>query len=300
MVETSFNYVQIRGEVFRPSFPGSGHIYFTLKDEVASLSAVVWRYKASNLKLNIEEGLEVICTGKITTFAGQSKYQIIIESIKVAGEGNLLKMLQITKEKLLKEGIFDSEYKKKLPFLPNSIAVITSMSGAVKKDILHILKDRFPIHVYLWPVSVQGRDSSKEIIYAIERLNVIKLYKDFNEPDLIIIARGGGSLEDLWSFNDENLVRCVFNSVIPIVSAIGHETDTTLIDFVSDYRAATPTEAAEKIVPDIYDLKTKIKDLDYRLKNSLKNTLENNNHKFINVLRLLSKPDEIFLKKPTT
>ena len=249
LVETNFSYVRIRGEISRPSFPGSGHVYFTLKDTDGTIAAIIWKYTLPRLSIKPEEGIEVICTGKVTTFAGQSKYQIIVESMEVAGEGALLKMLEDRRKKLLKEGLFNQEFKKPIPYLPKIIGVITSPSGAVIRDILHRLSDRFPSHVYLWPVAVQGEGSAKQISNAIDKFNQFTDETTIKKPDLLIVARGGGSLEDLWSFNEEIVVRSVFKSSIPVISAVGHETDTTLIDFVSDLRAPTPSAAAEKAVP---------------------------------------------------
>ena len=267
LVETNFSYVRIRGEISRPSFPGSGHVYFTLKDTDGTIAAIIWKYTLPRLSIKPEEGIEVICTGKVTTFAGQSKYQIIVESMEVAGEGALLKMLEDRRKKLLKEGLFNQEYKKPIPYLPKMIGVITSPSGAVIRDILHRLSDRFPSHVYLWPVAVQGEGSAKQISNAIDKFNQFTDETTIKKPDLLIVARGGGSLEDLWSFNEEIVVRSVFKSSIPVISAVGHETDTTLIDFVSDLRASTPTAAAEKAVPVRDELIARVGELNLRLKN---------------------------------
>ena len=297
LVETNFSYVRIKGEISRPSFPGSGHVYFTLKDTDGTIAAIIWKYNLPRLSIKPEEGIEVICTGKITTFAGQSKYQIIVESMEVAGEGALLKMLEDRRKKLLQEGLFNQEYKKPIPYLPEKIGVITSPSGAVIKDILHRLSDRFPSHVYLWPVAVQGEGSAKQISNAIDKFNQLTDETKIKKPDLLIIARGGGSLEDLWSFNEEIVVRSVFQSSIPVISAVGHETDTTLIDFVSDLRAPTPTAAAEKAVPVRDELIARIDELNLRLKTSLNNKLNNNKDRLFNLFRLLGKPDQIFENK---
>ena len=297
LVETNFSYVRIKGEISRPSFPGSGHVYFTLKDTDGTIAAIIWKYNLPRLSIKPEEGIEVICTGKITTFAGQSKYQIIVESMEVAGEGALLKMLEDRRKKLLQEGLFNQEYKKPIPYLPEKIGVITSPSGAVIKDILHRLSDRFPSHVYLWPVAVQGEGSAKQISNAIDKFNQLTDETKIKKPDLLIIARGGGSLEDLWSFNEEIVVRSVFQSSIPVISAVGHETDTTLIDFVSDLRAPTPTAAAEKAVPVRDELIARIDELNLRLKTSFNNKLNNNKDRLYNLFRLLGKPDQIFENK---
>ena len=294
LVETNFSYVRIRGEISRPSFPGSGHVYFTLKDIDGTIAAIIWKYTMPRLSIKPEEGMEVICTGKVTTFAGQSKYQIIVESMEVAGEGALLKMLEDRRKKLLAEGLFKQEHKKPIPYLPERIGVITSPSGAVIRDILHRLSDRFPCHVYVWPVGVQGEGSATQIANAIDKFNELSGQTIVKKPDLLIVARGGGSLEDLWSFNEEIVVRAVFNSSIPVISAVGHETDTTLIDFVSDLRAPTPTGAAEKSVPVREELRARISELDLRLKTSFFNKMNNNKDRLNSLIRLLGKPDQIF------
>lgn len=297
LVETNFSYVRIRGEISRPSFPGSGHVYFTLKDTDGTIAAIIWKYTLPRLSIKPEEGMEVICTGKVTTFAGQSKYQIIVESMEVAGEGALLKMLEDRRKKLLKEGLFNQEFKKPIPYLPKIIGVITSPSGAVIRDILHRLSDRFPSHVYLWPVAVQGEGSAKQISNAIDKFNQFTDETTIKKPDLLIVARGGGSLEDLWSFNEEIVVRSVFKSSIPVISAVGHETDTTLIDFVSDLRAPTPSAAAEKAVPVRNELIARIDELNFRFKTSFNNKLNNNKDRLNSLIKLLGKPDQIFDNK---
>ena len=297
LVESNFTYVRIRGEISRPSFPGSGHVYFTLKDMDGTIAAIIWKYTMPRLSIRPEEGMEVICTGKVTTFAGQSKYQIIVENMEVAGEGALLKMLEERRKKLLAEGLFDQRHKKPIPYLPERIGVITSPSGAVIRDILHRLSDRFPCHVYVWPVAVQGEGSALQIAKAIDKLNELTDQTIVKKPDLLIVARGGGSLEDLWSFNEEIVVRAVFNSAIPVISAVGHETDTTLIDFVSDLRAPTPTGAAEKSVPVREELRARIGELDLRLKTSFFNNMNINKDRLSSLVRLLGKPDQIFDNK---
>ena len=297
LVETNFSYVRIRGEISRPSFPGSGHVYFTLKDTDGTIAAIIWKYTLPRLSIKPEEGMEVICTGKVTTFAGQSKYQIIIEGMEVAGEGALLKMLEDRRKKLLQEGFFNQENKKPIPYLPERIGVITSPSGAVIKDILHRLSDRFPSHVYLWQDAVQGEGSAQQISNAIDKFNQLTNETTIKKPDLLIVARGGGSLEDLWSFNEEIVVRSVFKSSIPVISAIGHETDTTLIDFVSDLRAPTPTAAAEKAVPVRDELIARVDELNLRFKTSFNNKLNNNKDRLNSLIKLLGKPDQIFESK---
>ncbi len=248
-VESNFQRVKVRGEISRPMRASSGHLYLTLKDENSVLDGICWRGTAQRLSIEPEDGLEVICIGKITTYPGRSKYQIIIEELELAGEGALLKLLEERRKKFLNEGVFDQDRKLSLPKYPALIGVVTSPTGAVIKDILHRLKDRFPLHVVIWPVAVQGSSAAQEIAEAIRGFNKISENDSIQRPDLLIVARGGGSLEDLWCFNEEVVVRSVAESLIPIISAVGHETDTTLIDFASDLRAPTPTAAAEMAVP---------------------------------------------------
>lgn len=250
-LEETFSYVRVKGEVSGTKIHSSGHIYFSLKDEQAVLDAICWRGTAQNLAALPEDGLEVVCSGKITTYPGRSKYQIIVDSIEAAGQGALLKLLEERKKKLAAEGLFDASRKKSLPFLPRSIGIITSPTGAVIRDILHRLADRMPTPVILWPVSVQGQTAASEVARAIKGFNALPSNQ---KPDLLIVARGGGSLEDLWAFNEEEVVRAAAVSEIPLISAVGHETDTTLIDYASDYRAPTPTAAAERAVPVREDL----------------------------------------------
>ncbi|CAN5479003.1 exodeoxyribonuclease VII large subunit [soil metagenome] len=253
-LEGAFPRVRVRGEISQPSFPRSGHCYFRLKDENAVLDGVCWKGTVPRLGIKIEEGMEVIATGKITTYAGSSRYQIIIDSIELAGEGALLKLLEDRRKKLAAEGLFAQERKRPLPFLPEVIGVVTSPSGAVIRDILHRLADRFPCRVLIWPVSVQGDKAAGEVAAAIAGFNRLPEQGPVPRPDVLIVARGGGSLEDLWAFNEEIVVRAAAASTIPLISAVGHETDTTLIDFASDRRAPTPTAAAEMAVPVRADL----------------------------------------------
>ena len=248
-IEGEFSHVRVRGEVGRVSRPGSGHIYLDLKDDRSVLSAVIWKGRAQGLTHRPEEGMEVIATGKLTTFPGQSKYQMVIEDIAPAGAGALMAMLEKRKAALAAEGLFAPERKKPLPYLPEIIGVVTSPSGAVIRDILHRLRDRFPRKVLVWPVAVQGAKCAPEVAAAIRGFNALTPGGALPRPDLLIVARGGGSLEDLWGFNEEIVARAVADSDIPLISAVGHETDTTLIDFVSDMRAPTPTAAAELAVP---------------------------------------------------
>lgn len=253
-VETAFDRVRIRGEISRPNYHRSGHLYLTLKDEKAVIDAVCWRGAVSKLGIRAEEGMEVIVTGKLTTFPGGSKYQVVIEQMELAGEGALLKMLEDRRKRLMAEGLFEPERKRPLPYLPRVIGVVTSPTGAVIRDILHRVADRFPSHVILWPVAVQGEKAAPDIARAIQGFNALSAGGPVPRPDVLIVGRGGGSLEDLWGFNEEVVVRAVADSQIPVISAVGHETDTTLIDFVADRRAPTPTGAAEMAVPVRADL----------------------------------------------
>ncbi|KAA2313083.1 exodeoxyribonuclease VII large subunit [Pseudooceanicola sediminis] len=249
VIEGEFGHVRIRGEIGRVSFPRSGHVYMDLKDDRSVISGVIWKGVASRLETRPEEGLEVIATGRVTTFPGQSKYQLVIEDLKPAGMGALMAMLEKRKAMLAAEGLFASERKRALPFLPEVIGVVTSPSGAVIRDILHRLRDRFPRKVLIWPVAVQGKACAPEVTRAIEGFNRLQPGGTLPRPDLLIVARGGGSIEDLWGFNEESVARAAAASAIPLISAVGHETDTTLIDFVSDRRAPTPSAAAELAVP---------------------------------------------------
>jgi exodeoxyribonuclease VII large subunit len=256
-VEDEFDHVRVRGEISSFKRHGSsGHCYFSLKDESAVLEAVCWRNTAIRLTLKPEDGMEVIATGRLTTYAQRSRYQMVVDSIELAGEGALLKLLEDRKRKLASEGLFDAERKKKIPFLPAVIGVVTSPTGSVIRDILHRLADRFPRRVLLWPVPVQGEGAAEKIAAAVRGFNAIPPNAKVPRPDVLIVARGGGSLEDLWAFNEEMVVRAVAASAIPVISGVGHETDTTLIDFAADKRAPTPTAAAEMAVPVRMDLLT--------------------------------------------
>lgn len=248
-VEGEFSHVRVRGEISGFKQAASGHLYMTLKDDQSVLDAVCWRGTAGRLSVQPEDGLEIIATGRLTTYPGRSKYQIVIESVEHAGEGALLKLLEERRRQLAAEGLFDAERKRDLPFLPEVIGVVTSPTGAVIRDILHRLADRFPRHVLLWPVLVQGDGAAVQVASAISGFNAIPKDGPVPRPDLLIVARGGGALEDLWAFNEEVVVRAAAASEIPLISAVGHETDTTLIDFAADRRAPTPTAAAEMAVP---------------------------------------------------
>ncbi len=346
LVETAFNKVKIRGEISSCKRADSGHYYLALKDENTKIDAVVWKGVAANLKTKPEDGLEVIITGRITTFPGKSSYQVVIEQMEVAGLGALLKLLEERKKKFEAEGLFDQKYKKKIPYLPQTIGVITSQSGAVIRDIIHRISDRFPSHILLWPTPVQGEGAAEKIAAAIEGFNSLpkketksqleekyqvefgfseadgsktrsteaectqlvhehsstgfcnqmpnktKLYK----PDVLIIARGGGSLEDLWCFNEEVVIRAVFKSQIPIISAVGHETDTMLIDYVSDLRAPTPTGAAEFAVPVKAELEASLATTQSRMKSSINRYFEIRKNKLEGLSRGIPNLSKILLE----
>ncbi len=254
-VEDNYGYVRVRGEISGYKGPhSSGHCYFALKDESAKIDAVIWKMTFARMKVKPEEGLEVIVTGRLTTYPSRSSYQIVVETLEPAGLGALMALLEERKKKLAAEGLFDPARKQLLPFLPEVIGVVTSPTGAVIRDILHRLADRFPRRVIVWPVKVQGDGSAEQVAAAINGFNALPEGGRIPKPDLIIVARGGGSLEDLWSFNEEIVVRAAADSMIPLISAVGHETDVTLIDFASDKRAPTPTAAAEMAVPVRADL----------------------------------------------
>lgn len=263
-VEETYGYVRVRGELGRVSRPASGHLYLDLKDDKAVMNGIVWKGVASRLRVQPEQGLEVIVTGKLTTYPGQSKYQIVIESMEPAGVGALMALLEERRKKLAAEGLFDDERKQRLPYLPRVIGVVTSPTGAVIRDILHRLADRFPSQVLVWPVRVQGESCGQEVAAAIHGFNTLEPGGAIARPDLIIVARGGGSLEDLWGFNDEAVARAAAASTIPLISAVGHETDWTLIDHVADERAPTPTAAAERAVPVRSELIALVDDLSRR------------------------------------
>ena len=293
LIESEFEYVRIRGEIGRVSNPRSGHIYLDLKDERSVLAAVIWKGNVQKLPTMPEEGLEVIASGKLTTFGAQSKYQLIVEHITPAGEGALMALLAKRKEKLRQEGLFDASRKKALPYLPDVIGVITSSSGAVIRDILHRLRDRFPREVIIWPVAVQGDSCSVEVARAIDGFNSFTRSDQIKRPDLLIVARGGGSLEDLWGFNEENVLRAVAASEIPLISAIGHETDTTLIDLVSDVRAPTPTAAAEIAVPVLSEISHNLNKIEHRKWRQLKQKLSHSKQRFVDVSRSMPRGAEI-------
>lgn len=250
-VEQGFSHVRIRGEISGFKRAASGHLYFSLKDEAAAMDAIMWKGSTLRLAFAPQDGIEVVATGKLTTYPGRSKYQIVVETMEIAGEGALLALLEKLKAKLAAEGLFAAERKRPLPFLPRTIGVVTSPTGAVIRDILHRLEDRCPTRVIVWPVLVQGQGSAQQVAAAVSGFSAMQ---GPDRPDLVIVARGGGSIEDLWGFNEEVVVRAVAGSTIPVISAVGHETDTTLCDFAADVRAPTPTAAAEMAVPVRADL----------------------------------------------
>ncbi len=265
-VETAYDHVRVRGELGRVTIARSGHMYADLKDDKAVLNTIMWKGQVSRLPFRPEEGLEVIATGRMSTYPGRSNYQLIADSLRPAGVGALMALLEERKKKLAAEGLFDERHKKPLPFLPATVGVVTSPTGAVIRDILHRIGDRFPVRVILWPALVQGDTAAPQITAAIRGFNAMT---GADRPDVLIVGRGGGSIEDLWPFNEEDVVRAAFESDIPLISAVGHETDTTLIDYVSDARAPTPTGAAEIAVPVRSELQLQIGDLQQRLKRAL-------------------------------
>jgi exodeoxyribonuclease VII large subunit len=289
-VEDAYGFVRVRGEIsgFRGASP-SGHCYFRLKDDRAVLEGVIWKGVYARMRVKPEEGLDVIVSGKLTTFPGSSKYQIVIDSLEPAGVGALMKLLEERKKKLGAEGLFDEARKQLIPFLPEVIGVVTSPTGAVIRDILHRLADRFPRRVLVWPVRVQGEASAGEVAAAIEGFNALLEGGPLPRPDLIIVARGGGSLEDLWSFNEEIVVRAAAASMIPLISAVGHETDITLIDFASDRRAPTPTAAAEMAVPVRSELLANLTALGQRKYASWQRSLERHQRELTMLARGLPK-----------
>jgi exodeoxyribonuclease VII large subunit len=268
-VEDGFGHVRVRGEISGFKRVASGHCYFTLKDDSACIDAVIWRGQASALRFQPEDGIEVIATGRLTTYPARSRYQVVVERLELAGQGALMALLDKRRLALAAEGLFDESRKRRLPFAPRLIGVVTSPTGAVIRDILHRLEDRFPTHVILWPVPVQGEGAAARIAAAIAGFNALP-----TPPDLLIVARGGGSIEDLWAFNEEEVVRAVAGSTIPIISAVGHETDTTLCDFAADVRAPTPTAAAEIAVPVRGELLAAVRDLGVRAERCARRTLE--------------------------
>lgn len=292
-VEDTYGLVRVRGELSGIKRAGSGHLYFALKDDRAVLDGVCWRGSQRRLSVELEDGLEVICTGQLSTYPARSRYQLIVETIEPAGVGALMALLEERRKTFEAEGLFDDARKRPLPFLPKTIGIITSPSGAVIRDILHRLEERFPCHVLLWPVMVQGDGAAKQIAAAIDGFSQWREIAELPRPDLLILARGGGSIEDLWSFNEETVVRAVSRCSIPLISAVGHETDTTLVDHAADRRAPTPTAAAEIAVPVRSDLLHMIGDLDERLLEGLDRFLSQRQDYLRGLGRGLPDPDSL-------
>jgi exodeoxyribonuclease VII large subunit len=293
-VEEAYGLVRLRGEIsdFKGRH-GSGHCYFKLKDEGATIEAVIWKGTFQRLKFKPEAGLEVVVRGRVTTYPGKSTYQIVIDELEPAGIGALMALLEQRKKMLAAEGLFDEARKKKLPYLPRIVGVVTSPTGAVIRDILHRLADRFPCHVLVWPVRVQGETCAVEVSAAIAGFNALDRAGAIPRPDLIIVARGGGSLEDLWGFNEEAVARAAAASAIPLIAAVGHETDWTIIDYVADFRAPTPTAAAERAVPVRADLLIAVTQHGLRMATSLRRKIESERHRFVGLARGLPRKANI-------
>lgn len=290
-VEGAFDHVRVRGEISGFKRHGSGHCYFTLKDDSACIDAVIWRGQASALRFQPEDGAEVIATGRLTTYSARSKYQIVIERLELAGQGALMALLDKRRRQLAAEGLFDEERKRPLPFAPKLVGVVTSPTGAVIRDILHRLADRFPCHVLLWPTPVQGEGAAEKVAAAVAGFNAMTA-----RPDVLIVARGGGSIEDLWAFNEEIVVRAIAGSAIPVISAVGHETDTSLTDFAAARRAPTPTAAAEMAVPVRAELAAFVAGLGNRAATCARRTQERGRERLDALLRLW--PDRAALLAP--
>lgn len=292
-VEETFARVRVRGEISGFKRHSSGHLYLALKDADAVLDAVCWRGQAARLGIVPEDGMEVICTGRLTTYPGRSKYQMVVDAMELAGEGALLKLLEDRKRRLGAEGLFDLARKKPIPTLPAVIGVVTSPTGAVIRDIMHRLNERFPRPVLLWPVAVQGDGAAEQIAAAIAGFNALPVGGPIPRPDVLIVARGGGSLEDLWAFNEEAVVRAAAASSIPLISAVGHETDTTLIDYAADLRAPTPTGAAEKAVPVRLELLAIVHERESRLALSMGRLLGERRQRLGALLRALPRAQRL-------
>lgn len=291
-VEESFNHIHVRGEVSGLKRHTSGHTYFALKDQDAVIDAVCWRGSTNGASIHLEDGLEIVATGRLTTYPARSKYQMVVEKFEAAGQGALLKLLEERKQRLAQEGLFDQSRKKPIPAYPQTIGVVTSPTGAVIRDILHRIQDRYPCHIIVWPVLVQGQGAADQIAKAIAGFNQLA-----SPPDLLIVARGGGSLEDLWAFNEEEVVRAVAASTIPLISAVGHETDTTLIDYAADLRAPTPTAAAELSVPVLAELWAFLQDRGQRVNNLMSNHLQKLSLHLQGLSRGLPDPQRIVAEK---
>ncbi len=292
-VEDQFGRVRLRGEISGYKRAASGHVYMSLKDDKAVIDGVIWKGNANRLAFAPEDGIEVIATGKLTTYPGRSKYQIVIDSMEIAGEGALMQLFEKLKAKLGEEGLFAPERKKELPYLPRTIGVVTSPTGSVIRDILHRLADRCPSHVIVWPVLVQGEGAAKQIADAVNGFSALEPGGAVPRPDLVIVARGGGSIEDLWSFNEEAVVRAIADCTVPVISAVGHETDTTLADYAADRRAPTPTAAAEIAVPVRADLLAFIDELKLRARRASQRELSLAKERLENQARLMPKLDAL-------
>ncbi len=290
-VEDRFSHVRVRGELSRVTIAKSGHLYTDLKDDQSVLNMILWKTTVSKLSFRPEEGVEVIATGRLTTYPGRSNYQLIAEDLQIAGQGAIMKMIEDRRKRLAEEGLFATERKKAIPFLPRKIGVITSPTGAVIRDILHRLEERFPVEVLLWPVMVQGQGASDQITNAINGFDALD---EDHRPDVLIVARGGGSFEDLMPFQEENVVRAVANCSTPIISAVGHETDTTLIDYAADLRAPTPTGAAEKAVPVRQELLTELLNKEARLNSSLTTQITHKSQHVATIARALPHPQRLY------
>ena len=293
VIEGEFGRVRVKGEVGRVFVARSGHLYFDIKDDRNVLASVTWKGQVAGLTAKPEEGMEVVATGRLTTFGSQSKYQLTVDDLRPAGVGALMAMLEKRKAALQAEGLFAAERKQPLPYLPDVIGVVTSPSGAVIRDILHRLRERFPRKVLVWPVAVQGRDAAPQVARAIDGFNALTIGGPIPRPDLIIVARGGGSIEDLWGFNEEVVARAAANSTIPLISAVGHETDTTLIDYVSDIRAPTPTAAAELAVPVRIELVAALDAHGARMTRGLKSAITQRRQRVRDLARALPRPETL-------
>lgn len=293
MVEGEFGHVRLRGEISGYKRAASGHVYLCLKDESAVIDGVIWRGAAATLPFQAQDGIEVVATGKLTTYPGRSKYQIVIDRMELAGEGALMALLEKLKAKLGAEGLFDPARKKPLPFLPRVIGVVTSPTGAVIRDILHRLEDRCPSHVIVWPVQVQGEGAAQQVAAAVRGFDAIEPGGPVPRPDLLIVARGGGSIEDLWAFNEEAVVRAVADCSIPVISAVGHETDTSLCDHAADLRAPTPTAAAELAVPVLADLRHTVQSHAMRTERCVRRYHQRGEERLAALVRVLPRRDAL-------
>ncbi|MEZ5655260.1 MAG: exodeoxyribonuclease VII large subunit [Sphingobium sp.] len=292
-VEDRFGHVRLRGEISGYKRAASGHVYLALKDENAVIDGVMWKGNASRIAFVPQDGVEVVVTGKLTTYPGRSKYQVVIDRMELAGEGALMQLLERLKKQLAAEGLFDRERKQPLPYLPRVIGVVTSPTGAVIRDILHRLADRCPTHVLVWPVLVQGEGAAKQVANAVRGFDAMTPGGPIPRPDLVIVARGGGSIEDLWAFNEEAVVRAVADCSIPIISAVGHETDTTLCDYAADVRAPTPTAAAEIAVPVRAELMAGLTEMGLRANRAVRRAAEQRRERLTMTARLLPTPENL-------